>query len=152
MLLAGRLLPLPMVIIFVPLAVALCYFAMRRLPASWPRFGAPVRLAGVPGGALLAMVVDRGRVRRYGRRSSASEQVFVASDPGVYLQYGYWIAGHGTARIPESAAAFGGAGGTGLRDHRVHRVGRHDHARVPAGAAAGARRRDVARRARRRRC
>ena len=39
MLLAGRLLPLPMVIIFVPLAVALCYFAMRRLPVSWPRFG-----------------------------------------------------------------------------------------------------------------
>ena len=37
MLLAGRLLPLPMVIIFVPLAVALCYFAMRRLPVSWPR-------------------------------------------------------------------------------------------------------------------
>ena len=37
MLLPGRLLPLPMVIIFVPLAVALCYFAMRRLPVSWPR-------------------------------------------------------------------------------------------------------------------
>ena len=35
----------------------------------------------------------------------------MASDPGVYLQYGYWIAEHGTARIPESAAAFGGAGG-----------------------------------------
>ena len=37
MLLAGRLLPMPMVIIFVPLAVALCYFAMRRLPVGWPR-------------------------------------------------------------------------------------------------------------------
>ena len=35
----------------------------------------------------------------------------MASDPGVYLQYGYWIAGHGTARIPESAAAFGGTAG-----------------------------------------
>src|SRR5579862_7143836 len=32
MLLAGRLLPRPMLIIFVPLVVALCYFAMRRLP------------------------------------------------------------------------------------------------------------------------
>ena len=56
LLLAGRLLPLPMVIIFVPLAVALCYFAMRRLPVSWPGFGgaesAPWRWraggAGVP--------------------------------------------------------------------------------------------------------
>src|SRR6202034_168166 len=41
MLLAGRLLPMPMVIIFVPLAVALGYFAMRQLPASWPQFGEP---------------------------------------------------------------------------------------------------------------
>ena len=38
LLLAGRLLPLPMVIIFVPLAVALCDFVMVRLPVSWPRF------------------------------------------------------------------------------------------------------------------
>ena len=38
LLLAGRLLALPMVIIFVPLAVALCYFVMGRLPVSWPRF------------------------------------------------------------------------------------------------------------------
>jgi hypothetical protein len=40
-----------------------------------------------------------------------SEQVFTASDPGVYLQYGYWIAGHGTVRLPESATAFGGVTG-----------------------------------------
>src|SRR5689334_14036756 len=38
MLLAGRLTAVPMVIIFVPLAVALCYFATGRLPAGWPRF------------------------------------------------------------------------------------------------------------------
>ena len=67
-----------------------------------------------------------------------SEQVFVASDPGVYLQYGYWIAGHGTARIPESAAAFGGAGGLDFATTGVHRVGELDHAGVPARAAAGA--------------
>ena len=40
-----------------------------------------------------------------------SEQVFVASDPGIYLQYGYWIAEHGTARIPASAGRFGGPAG-----------------------------------------
>src|SRR5215469_12870361 len=40
LLVAGRLLALPMVIIFVPLALALCYFAMRRLPVRWSRFGA----------------------------------------------------------------------------------------------------------------
>ena len=116
MLLAGRLLPLPMVIICVPFAVALCYFAMRRLPVSWPR-GVDAGQAAVarhrpdvPAGAVAAMVVIAAGFGLW-QALLRSEQVFVASDPGVYLQYGYWIAGHGTARIPESAAAFGGSGG-----------------------------------------
>ncbi len=118
MLLAGRLLPLPMVIIFAPLAVALCYFAARRLPARWPRFShvepdaAPAagREADVPALALLAALVIAAGFGLW-QALLRSEQVFVTSDPGVYLQYGYWIAQHGAARIPESAAAFGGAGG-----------------------------------------
>ena len=121
MLLAGRLLPLPMVIIFVPLAVALCYFAARRLPASWPRFihaepdavPAAGRKADVPAVALLAVLVIAAGFGLW-QAVLRSEQVFVSSDPGVYLQYGYWIAKHGTARIPESAAAFGGVGAGGL--------------------------------------
>ena len=38
LLLAGRLSPPPMVFMFVPLAAALCYFAVRQLPATWPAF------------------------------------------------------------------------------------------------------------------
>ena len=107
MLLAGRLLPVPMLIIFVPLAVALCYFATRRLPAGWPRFG---DTRPVPGAALAAMVAIAAGFAVW-QVFFRAEQVFVVSEPGVYLQYGYWIAGHGTARIPESAAAFGGSVG-----------------------------------------
>jgi hypothetical protein len=125
MLLAGRLMALPMVIIFIPLVVALCYFATGQLPVSWPRFSgpeaapdaAPVAVAvaarpkaDVPGVALLAMLVIAAGFGMW-QAVFRSEQVFVTSDPGVYLQYGYWIAGHATARIPESAAAFGGAQG-----------------------------------------
>jgi hypothetical protein len=116
MLLAGRLLPLPMVVIFVPLAVALCYFAMRRLPVSWPRgmnageAAVARRRPDVPAAAVAAMIVIAAGFGVW-QALLRSEQVFVGSDPGVYLQYGYWIAGHGTARIPESAAAFGGSGG-----------------------------------------
>jgi hypothetical protein len=109
MLLAGRLLPMPMAIIFVPLAVALCYFALRRLPVSWPRFGAPDETRGVPAGAVLAMMAIAAGFGVW-QAVFRSEQIFVAGDPGVYLQYGYWIAGHGTARIPVSAAAFGSTG------------------------------------------
>ncbi|HEY0934595.1 MAG TPA: hypothetical protein VGD91_12735 [Trebonia sp.] len=115
LLLAGRVLPTPMVIIFVPLAVALCYFAMRRLPVTWPRAADPAppgpgRRADVPAAALLAALAVAAGFGVW-QAVFGSEQVFVASDPGVYLQYGYWIAEHGTARIPESAGAFGGAGG-----------------------------------------
>jgi hypothetical protein len=119
MLLAGRLLALPMVIVFVPLALALCYFAAELVPVSWPRFNeaepdaAPVAVRqkpDVPAVALLAMLVIAAGFGVW-QAVFRSEQVFVTSDPGVYLQYGYWIAGHGTARIPVSAAAFGGAPG-----------------------------------------
>jgi len=119
MLLARRLQAVPMVIIFIPLAVALCYFAMERLPVTWPRFSeaepdaAPVadrRKAGGPALALLAMLVIAAGFGVW-QAVYRSEQVFVTSDPGVYLQYGYWIAEHGTARIPASATAFGGATG-----------------------------------------
>ena len=117
LLLAGRLLALPMVIIFVPLAVVLCDLVTTRLPVSWPRFNeaepgaapvAPRRRPDVPGGALLAMLVIAAGFGLW-QAFLRSEPVFVTSDPGVYLQYGYWIAVHGTARIPESAAAFGAA-------------------------------------------
>ncbi len=166
MLLAGRLLPLPMVIIFVPLAVALCYFAMRRLPARWPRFSAaepdaaraprrPRRAAKrrpLGGEAacrrcVLAMVVIAAGFGVW-QAVLRSEQVFVTGDPGVYLQYGYWIAEHGTARIRSRRRVRRGAG-AGLRDPGVLRVGRLDHAVVPARAAAGPGRRGVAGRARR---
>jgi hypothetical protein len=119
LLLAGRLVAGPMVIIFVPLAIALCYFAMVRLPVTWPRFNeakpdaAPVAVRlrpDVPAVALLAMVVIAAGFGVW-QAVFRSEQVFVTSDPGVYLQYGYWIAEHGTARIPVWAAAFGGASG-----------------------------------------
>jgi hypothetical protein len=127
MLLAGRLLPVPVLIIFVPLAVALCYFGMRELPVQWPLFGRPDaavddtsdsgdgsdadgRRVGVPVGALLATVAIAAGFGVW-QAALRSEQVFGVGDPSVYLQYGYWIAKHGTARIPTLASSFGTSGG-----------------------------------------
>jgi len=117
MLLAGRLLPLPAVIIFVPLAFALCYFTMRQLPVRWQPAAPPAageaaerRRADVPTVAVLATVAIAAGFGVW-QAVYRSEQVIVVGDPGVYLQYGYWIAMHGSARIPASAAAFGGAPG-----------------------------------------
>ena len=107
MLLAGRLVPIPMLIMFVPLAVALCYFAMRRLPVGWPRFG---EARGVPVAALLLMVLVAAGFGVW-QASFRAEQLFAASDPSVYLQYGYWIAEHGTVHVPASSALFGASAG-----------------------------------------
>jgi hypothetical protein len=135
MLLAGRLLPAPMLIIFVPLAVALCYFAMRKLPATWPRFGpggdtlgagvghslpssettpAP-RPTDVPIWALLGTVaIAAGFV--VWQVVERSQDLFTVRDPGGYLQYAYWIAHQGTARIPVASYDFGSVSGIpGLR-------------------------------------
>src|SRR6202034_4067251 len=108
------LLVLPVLIIFAPLALALCYFTMRQLPVRWreaapsPEAGEPAerRRPEVPALAVLATVAIAAGFGVW-QAVCRSEQVIVVSDPGVYLQYGYWIAMHGSARIPETSAAFG---------------------------------------------
>jgi hypothetical protein len=121
MLAAGRLTPQPMVIIFVPLAAALCYFTMRRMPVSWPRFRPdsadadyvpPVpasRRPDVPVDAVITTVVIAVAFAVW-EALRHSQQLLAGADPGVYLQYGYWIAMHGSAKIPMATAAFGGQG------------------------------------------
>ncbi len=231
MLLVGRLLPLPMLIIFAPLTLAFCYFAMRQLPVSWPRFavpGADMDLAGdglpgtelpgtelpgtelpgtelpgtelpgtgradaepadaegagaepagtaqddadqalaegaladqdlaeegfAEGGDAARADVERadaaagarpapGGARRSDVRAGAllatvaiavgfavwqvaygSQQILVVSDPGAYLQYGYWIAQHGATRIPQSATAFGSVSGLNFASLGFYQTG-----------------------------
>lgn len=118
MLVAGRLTPMPMIIIFVPLAGALCYFAMRKLPVSWPRFrpGSPdsdfvpstpaSRRPDVPADAVIATVVIAVGYAVWSAFKH-SQAVLASGDPGLYLQYAYWIAHHGSVKIPEAASSFG---------------------------------------------
>jgi hypothetical protein len=125
MLLAGRLTPVPMVIISVPLAAALCYFTMRQLPVSWPRFRPgsadadflprvpAARRPDVPADAVIATIVIALGFTVWSALKH-SLPVLTTGDPGVYLQYGYWIAHHGSAKIPEAATSFGSSGALGF--------------------------------------
>ena len=97
LLLAGRLRPASMVIIAGALAVAMCYFALRRVPTRWPRFEG--RDTGVSPGALVLMVAVAAGFGVW-EAVFRSQQVFGRGGPGGFLLYGNWIAVHGTARVP----------------------------------------------------
>ncbi len=73
-------------------------------PAKRPGRGRP----DVPWWALAGtiIVVVGFAVWQYAENS---QQIIVLRDPGTYLQFAYWIAGHGSASIPQSLQAFGGA-------------------------------------------
>ena len=120
LLLASRFSARPMVFMFAPLAAALCYFAVRQLPASWPAFrrrGAPGREAGearVPGAErpvpwwAVAGTVAVAVAFAVWQIAERTEQIIYLRDPSTYLEVGYWIAHHGSLPIPDSLAAFGG--------------------------------------------
>jgi len=123
LLLVGAFLPVPMLLIAVPVAVALAA-GLHRVPAAWPRevpglAAAPGagRAADSPPGrppagpALwgLAGTVAVAAGFALWQFLFNSESVIVLGDPGTYLQTGYWIAQHGSLPIPQSAASFGGA-------------------------------------------
>ncbi len=110
LLLTGSFAVAPMLVISIPLALVLIIVALRRVPACWPataqaRAGLGDRASwwsvlgtvAVAGGFAAWQIVEK------------SQPLVVASDQGTSLQFGYWIAQHGSASIPVSAAAFGGA-------------------------------------------
>jgi hypothetical protein len=106
LLLAGRLSAPPLVFMFSPLAVGLCYLALRQQPAIWPGFRGRAR--PVPWWAVAATVAVAAGFAAW-QIAERSEQVIVVRDPAAYLQVGYWIAHHGSLPIPQQAEAFGGA-------------------------------------------
>jgi hypothetical protein len=127
LLLAGRLSALPMVFMFAPLAAALCYFAVRQLPAAWPAFreakaedkakdkakaedkdkAKDSKPAAAHWWALAATVAIAVAFTVW-QLAERTEQIIYLRDPATYLQVAYWIAHHGYLPIPDSAAAFGG--------------------------------------------
>jgi hypothetical protein len=123
LLLAGRLSAPPLVFMSSPLAVGLCYFALRRQPVSWPGF--PVGHRGtspkappapparghpkaVPWWAVTATVAVAAGFAAW-QIAERTQQVIVLRDPAAYLQTASWIAHHGSLPIPQEADAFGGA-------------------------------------------
>ncbi|HXW43709.1 MAG TPA: hypothetical protein VEL03_02910 [Streptosporangiaceae bacterium] len=98
--------PAPMLIVALPLAAALVTLTARWLaarPAALP--GADrARTPWWPVIALTVVAVGFG----VDQAVYHSQQIIVQRDPASYIQFGYWIARHGSLPIPQDAAAFGG--------------------------------------------
>ena len=115
LLLAGRFLPVPMVLITVPVAVGLILMTGRQLPGRWPgpaarrRGGPAAKTAGWSNWWGLAGTVAVAAGFALWQLRFNSPQLIVDRDPGAYFQFGFWIAAHGSLPIPSSLAAFGGS-------------------------------------------
>ena len=110
LLLAGRFLPVPMVLIAVPLAALFAVLAAWYMPAHWPgpghRAGPPPSWAawwGLAGTVVIAAGFAAWQLQL------DSPQLILVRQPGVYTQLGYWIAQHASLPIPGAAASFGGS-------------------------------------------
>jgi hypothetical protein len=136
LLLLGRFTPVLMLVVAVPVAGLLAGGGLRWIPgrraAALPNAAAGPATGPAPGGrpgraatpwwavvALIAVAVAFGAEQLIYH----SEQIIVMRDPAAYMQFGNWIAGHGSLPIPQGDAAFGGAHGLHFYSSAFYRVG-----------------------------
>ena len=101
LLLLGHFSPLPMLAAWTPVAAALVLVARRCLSGALPP-----ELAGAPwwsAAALLLTAIGFGIFQF----AYHSQQIIVQRDPASYVEFGNWIARHGSLPIPDDLAAFG---------------------------------------------
>jgi hypothetical protein len=116
LLLAGRFLPVPMVLISVPVAVGLLILTGRHFPGRWPGHGrgeqeptGDARGSGWAAWLGLAGTVAVAAGFALWQFRQNSPELLTGRTPGAYFQFGYWIAEHGSLPIPAALTAFGGS-------------------------------------------
>ena len=120
LLLAGEFKPVPMLVVSVPLAVILVLLGLRWtpglswIPGRWPGAmpGGTPEDKGTPERArtpwwTVAGVIVIAAAFGVDQAIYHTQQILVMRDPASYLNFGYWIAHHGSLPIPQSRAAFG---------------------------------------------
>src|ERR1039458_5120041 len=110
LLLLGLFTPVLMLVLSVPLAAVLVAVGLRWIPGRW-RSPLPLRKpehARTPWWAVVA-VVAIAVAFGVDQMIYHSQQIIVMRDPASYIQFGNWIAHHGSLPIPQDRAAFSGS-------------------------------------------
>ena len=118
LLLLGVFTPALMLLLATPLAVLLAAAGLRWIPGLRPEPGAeppdpaeqpdlaaaPARTPWWTVAAVIAIAISFGADQLIYH----AQQLIVMRDPAAYIQFGNWIAAHGSLPIPQDRAAFGG--------------------------------------------
>ena len=110
LLLAGVFTPVLTLVLSVPVAVVLVVLGLRWVPGRWPDAGPapgaePARAPWWTVAGVVAVAIAFG----VDQLIYHSQFIIVIRDPASYIQFGNWIAHHGSLPIPQDRAAFGGA-------------------------------------------
>ena len=118
LLLLGVFTPVLMLLLATPLAVLLAAAGLRWIPGLRPEPGAeqsdptgqsdPVAAAARTPWWTVAAVIAIAVVFGIDQLIYHAQQLIVMRDPAAYIQFGNWIAAHGSLPIPQDRAAFGG--------------------------------------------
>jgi hypothetical protein len=109
LLLAGAFTPALVLAVSLPLAVAGAALGLRWVPGGWRgALPAPVPRPSRTSWWAVAGVVAVAVAFGADQMIYHSQFIIVTRDPASYLNFGYWIAHHGSLPIPQDRAAFGG--------------------------------------------
>jgi hypothetical protein len=109
---AGQFRPAPVTLLAVVLGAPVLWFGVRAVPGLPGREAAalPGKDRRTPWWPLAAVaVIATGFFAQ--QVAYHSQYVIIAGDPGAYIQFAAWLAGHGSLPVPTSAAVFGGTHG-----------------------------------------
>jgi hypothetical protein len=128
LLLAGVFTPVLMLVLSIPVIAGLSYLAWRAL-AGWPcalRAGS-LTVGSAPWWSVIAVIVI---AVAFGVLQMVfhSQFIIIIRDPASYIQFGQWLAGHGSLPIPQDNAAFGFSHDVSFQSAAYYQVG---HSVVP---------------------